>query len=179
MIKQIILFILPLLLSGLIHHFFIIKYNLFSFLAKPIDFDKKLFGKNKTFRGFLSMVFLTSFFFALINYFLKIQISLPNFAAGAVLGLFYSLAELPNSFIKRKVGVKEGLKSSGLKGFLFSLLDQIDSPFGVVIAIYFIFSKNIELLFLIFAYGSIIHFLIDQLLYKYGYKNSLIANKIK
>lgn len=45
----------------------------------------------------------------------------------AVLGLGYALGELPNSFLKRRLGIGAGNTSSGLVGAFFFVFDQADS----------------------------------------------------
>ncbi len=49
------------------------------------------------------------------------------------LGFAYCLAELPNSFLKRRLGVKEGQTSQKFKLF-FIIFDQADSVLGCLMA---------------------------------------------
>ena len=39
-------------------------------------------------------------------------------------------AELPNSFLKRRVGIPPGAQASGMRGMAFHVLDQVDVVFG-------------------------------------------------
>ena len=138
LLKETTLFTLPLLIAGLLHHFFIIKYNLFEFLAKPIDFHLKLgnrrfFGDSKTFRGFIAVILFTGFSMVAINVLLGIPLKLNSFLSGMLLGFGYSLGELPNSFLKRRFSIKESSLPHGSFGLILHILDQTDSVIGSLI----------------------------------------------
>jgi hypothetical protein len=53
---------------------------------------------------------------------------------GLVLGLVYALAELPNSFFKRRLGVDAGRSAHGPGRFGLIALDQCDSVLAMVLA---------------------------------------------
>ena len=61
--------------------------------------------------------------------------SLPGFWFGAAAGAAGELAELPNSFVKRRLGVKPGGTAQGPLGVVFYLWDQLDVllGFGLVV----------------------------------------------
>lgn len=174
-INEIIYFVFPLLFAGLIHHLVIIKYNLFSFLYKPIDnnFNYKnipLLGKSKTWRGLVMVPILSSIGSLIISYFIPIQINLPPLLVGLLLGLGYSIAELPNSFIKRRLKIKSGEKTYNKFFNLFFILDQIDSVTGSVLVLLFIYPVSFNLCLLILIIGSLLHLSVDIYLNQYGYK---------
>jgi hypothetical protein len=84
---------------------------------------------------------------------------------GASLGLAYVLAELPNSFIKRRLDIAPGKNATGIKGILFTVIDQADSIIGgaIVISIYTPMSfYNFWQLVLV---ASVIHYAVNVLLY--------------
>lgn len=89
------------------------------------------------------------------------------------MGFGYSLGELPNSFAKRQFGIDESQKASGAKGIFFNILDQTDSVIGALLALLFIYKPTIELFFSILIIGSLIHLIVDILLYQVGYKKKL------
>ena len=60
---------------------------------------------------------------------------LYNILIGFLLGLGYSLFELPNSFIKRRLDIKPGKTTNGFKKMFFIFLDQADSVFGVCLVV--------------------------------------------
>jgi CDP-archaeol synthase len=49
---------------------------------------------------------------------------------GALMGLGAMLGELPNSFVKRRVGIAPGKATSGAWSVLFYVWDQVDLVFG-------------------------------------------------
>ena len=115
--------------------FLIIKRNLLPVLAKPIDGglqlgQKRLFGDSKTWRGFIAMAFLTGIIFWLFSVSLNLPLKIHPLSAGILLGLAYSLGELPNSFVKRMLGLKEGSIAKGPARLLQHLFDQTDSIIG-------------------------------------------------
>lgn len=175
---EIIYFIFPLLFAGIIHHLIIIKYNLFSTLAKPIDNNfyfkgNPLFGKAKTWRG-LIIVPLAS---GVGSFFLSQVISIPiahNPAlVGFLLGFGYAIAELPNSFIKRRLTIPASKKSKAGYAFIFLILDQIDSVLGSTLVMIILYPSTIVLIVSVILIGGFLHFSIDTFLYKHGYKKML------
>ena len=80
------------------------------------------------------------------------------------LGLGYCLAELPNSFIKRRLGIKEGQTSDRLKWF-FVFIDQADSAIGCMVAYRLFIPIPFETMILTIISGTIIHLLINVSLY--------------
>ena len=180
-IKETLLFILPLFFAGLIHHFLIIRYNLFSSLAKPLDCGqtfkgKRILGDSKTFRGFIILIFLTSISMWLLNSFLNIPLKFNSFLCGALFGLGYSLGELPNSFLKRRLNIKEGFSAFNSSGIFFCILDQVDSIIGSLIILPFVYSPSIRLVVTLLIMGTLLHLFIDISLYKFGYKRTIKSN---
>ncbi len=178
-IKEILFFTLPLFISGFLHHFFIIKNDFFRVLAKPVDFNlkfgkKRLFGDSKTFRGFITVILLTGFFTWVINAFFRIPLKLNSFASGIFLGLGYSLGELPNSFLKRRLGIKESCSAPGFIGAVLHIIDQTDSVIGSLFFLPIVYSPSLILIITLFLAGTILHLLVDISLYLFGYKKSLL-----
>ncbi|MBP5679219.1 MAG: CDP-archaeol synthase, partial [Bacilli bacterium] len=83
---------------------------------------QRIFGDNKTIKGFLGYLFFNIIFsvffgfifsvFSLNSYNFFYQNHLNTFSLnlwiGFLLGLFYALFELPNSFLKRRLGIVPG-----------------------------------------------------------------------
>jgi CDP-diacylglycerol--serine O-phosphatidyltransferase len=84
---------------------------------------------------------------------------------GAVYGLFYMLFELPNSWIKRRMGIMAGESSKRFRWF-FTLLDKTDSAIGVSLLFGFLSDThfNIEMMLKFFVCASLLHFSISGLL---------------
>lgn len=175
LVKEILYITIPLLISGILHHFLVIPFDLFNFLAKPIDSgvnfnNKRLLGNSKTWRGLIAVSLSTSFTMWGIHNFISIPINYHPAITGFVLGFGYSLIELPNSFFKRQRGIKESSKQYANENRIFYLLDHIDSIVGVLIFLPLVYQPSLNLILSLFIIGSGLHFLVDIILYKFGYK---------
>ena len=164
-VKSNILFI-PLLFAG-ICHLFVIHYDLFSFLKKPLS--SKIFGTNKTYRGFIIIGSLSSlgvFLIALIEAYLpnQFKVGFPknSYELGFILGLMAMIFELPNSFLKRKLGAKSGEHPQRYKTF-FYIYNQADSIIGCTIVYALFMDITWNLLLSFFIYTSIMHLVVNFL----------------
>lgn len=147
------------LLLGLTFHGLCLKFRWLTALALPIDKGtsfrgKRLFGDNKTFRGIVAVAIGTAAGFGvqvLLHRFLgprnfelldyrKPSILLIGFA----MGMAAMLSELPNSFIKRQLGIAPGSATKGFAGWLFYFLDQVDMLVGVWLVLSFMVTVTVE-----------------------------------
>lgn len=125
-----ILVFIPLIISNVLH-MVIVRKDLFSGWAQPIHL--LALGRSKTWRGILIVPSLN----ALLTPITAMLFGLEGqpwqeFALlGFALGLAYVLAELPNSWVKRKVGIQSGERSSRFPT-LQTLIDKLDSTLGVL-----------------------------------------------
>jgi hypothetical protein len=121
---------------------------------------RRLLGDNKTWRGVVAMT-LASGFIAAGQGFLAgswshrvglcrlggdvLQLQAPQFAqsaamglvygsCGALFGLAYVAGELPNSWIKRRLGIAPGRIRPGMLGGVVFVVDQADSVVAVLLA---------------------------------------------
>ena len=106
---------------------------------------KRIFGDNKTWIGFGSMVVLTAASQVVwggvcarrglnaLHDIYRVRKNTPalNLVSGTLYGLTYAACELPNSFIKRRFDIRPGKTEAGAVGKVFFLVDQIDSLLGV------------------------------------------------
>ena len=159
---------IPLIISGVMH-MYIVQKNLFPSLAVPISM--KYFGKNKTWRGFIVMPFLTSFG-AWIAYFLSGDLifagELDSIYKGFFIGVAYVVGELPNSYWKRKKGIVAGkLPASGK--WMHLVVDQIDSAIPCLL-VYASFNSLItgRIVLLTIAISLFVHMGMNYLLYLSG-----------
>jgi hypothetical protein len=128
---------LPLLVGGALH-MVVVKLDLWPRLRKPIS--KRLFGSNKTWRGFVVMPLATVPGVWLVQHFTAPSAP-PHFPPGLgagtflglALGLAYALFELPNSGLKRRMGIAPGKRARGAWAPAFVLLDQADSALGCMV----------------------------------------------
>ncbi|HSH19929.1 MAG TPA: CDP-archaeol synthase, partial [Draconibacterium sp.] len=134
----------------------------------------ELFGKNKTLRGFVFLPFaigtvclLESFLFGPfgIN-------NLSDFLIGFGLGLAYILAELPNSYFKRRKGIAPGQSASGNR-VLQLVIDKSDSLIGACIFYYFAMNTGINTILLLFVISFLLHISISYLLVIMKLKKSI------
>jgi CDP-diglyceride synthetase len=116
----------------------VLRFRLFERLAQPLDGGltfrgARVFGDNKTWRGALVMfagaliltvaLWQAAWYVSVLPEALRVR---GPWAHGAVLGLAVVVGELPNSFVKRQLGVAPGARRASLGGALLSIYDQAD-----------------------------------------------------
>ena len=169
---------IPLLISGSFH-MFVVSKDLFKVLAKPINVG--MFGVNKTWRGVLIMVVVTVPGVAIAQYVEILSggvpyVSLQNVNVvwyGVLLGLGYVIPELPNSFVKRRIGIKPGEPATN-HTFLFSFIDQADSALGCAIVYFVLLSPPWEVVLWIIILGPLVHLAANLFLYSFGLRKNPI-----
>lgn len=154
-------------------------------LKRPIDNGQTLkdgervFGDNKTWKGFIGYVLFGVVFSCLWGLLLNVggwnsfdffyvnhSNALPfNALIGALQGLFYALFELPNSFLKRRLHITPGKNPKGFKKVFFIFLDQADSIFGVVLVVCLFAKLPVWFYFVYVLTGAFTHIVINILLY--------------
>jgi len=147
---------------------FIIKKDIFQSLKHPIS--EKLFGTNKTWRGFVVVSLINAFVLYIINLTFGFKLSNALFL-GCILGLAYMFFELPNSFMKRKLGIQSGAQAAS-NTIVFTLIDKMDSAFGVNLVYFLIGFVNYQYALLLFVFSSCTHILISQVLVRLNIKKS-------
>jgi hypothetical protein len=116
-------------LGGAIAHAPVLRYDLLRWVKRPLDGGSGVLGDNKTVRGALVMsggtlaaaVALTRLDWFRERLAPELQEASPV-AYGALLGASVVVGELPNSFVKRRLGIAPG--ASG--GLVLSVVDQGD-----------------------------------------------------
>lgn len=166
--RHIALFFVPMILANIIH-MIIVKRNYLSALAKPISV--KLFGKNKTYRGFFVLI-LFSGLLALSASSLHEVSSSTALIIGSGLGFFYALFELPNSYIKRRLGISSGETNNKFR-YIQLILDKCDSIIGICIFYYVSNQADIVDISIIFSISLFLHIAISFLLYKVKIKENV------
>lgn len=173
---RILVILLPLIAAGVVQGF-VIKRNPWPALAVPLDGGRKwrgrpILGPNKTVRGVLVMVTATAVasagVFSLIP-----PAPVPPYGwvgVGILLGLGYTLAELPNSFVKRRLGIAAGGASKRGARVQY-LADQGDSVLGVVLVVAFVFEFSARALAALVLAGFVVHVLFDLGLHATGVKS--------
>jgi len=178
--------LLPVILAGIMNMVWC-KLNICGFLKKPVDFGKnfsdgrRIFGDNKTFKGFIGMILFGIIFSVLWgmlsaksepltvnNYFYRNYNNslLYNVLTGTLMGFAYALFELPNSFMKRRLNITPGKNDiSGMKRIFFVFLDQADSIFGCVLVVCIFFPLPVWYYFVYVLVGAVTHIILNILLY--------------
>jgi len=91
---------------------------------------------------------------------------------GAALGLAYALFELPNSFVKRKVGIPEGQQARGFWQPIFFMFDHFDSLSGITL-VYFLFLKIQPSLILALLFTApVIHTVVNLVLFALKFRKN-------
>ncbi|NJD31072.1 MAG: CDP-archaeol synthase [Gammaproteobacteria bacterium] len=147
LVLQLLWLAVPVIVSGLVH-LAVLKLDLLPGLrALPIDGGatfrgKRVFGANKTWRGAvitISTMSLTAWALAELHACCLHLPTLVPFAEtnplawGILLGAGYIAGELPNSIVKRQIGIGPGRSGSGLVGRVFWVVDQLDSLAGMLL----------------------------------------------
>ena len=185
-IAEMYITLMPAIVAGIVNMLWC-KVQVCDFLKKPIDFGKtfadgkRIFGDNKTFKGFIGMIIFGAFLsmlwggiltrseaLASLNYFYKnYNNTIPyNLLTGTLTGLAYALFELPNSFLKRRLDITPGKNDiSGAKRFAFIFLDQADSVFGCVLVVCLFYPLPVWYYFVYVLVGALTHIIMNMLLY--------------
>lgn len=162
------LILIPLILSNVLH-MLVVKLDRPKTLKIPIN--EPLFGSNKTWRGVLIVSIFNMIIMGTVNIVLGVT-SLPfSFFAGLLCGLAYVIAELPNSYLKRRIGIDPGKQPNKHK-WLFMLIDKSDSALGVTLVAGLMFHfKPLEML-LFFIISVLVHIFFSIILVGVGIKKS-------
>jgi CDP-diglyceride synthetase len=174
----------PLVLGSLLHGL-VTYFGWFRRLRVPIDGGLRLggeplFGANKTWRGVVSVAVGTALGYALAA--MGSGLTIPELSGvspaltslfGFGLGAGAMLGELPNSFVKRRLGWASGTSPRGMVGALSYVVDQVDLVVGcwaVTVMVAPITTSRV-LISLVFVF--VFHQLITVLDYLAGVRPSL------
>jgi len=170
---RVLYLILPAAAAGIVHAF-VIKRDLLRTLARPLDGGRGILGGNKTCRGVVVMLVGSTAVVALQRVADVETLELVDYRdrltllLGPALGAGYSLAELPNSFVKRRLGLPPGGRTQRFAALQY-IADQGDSVVGAALAVA-PFVRDPEVLVLVATLGFALHAAIDRLLYVFNVK---------
>lgn len=174
--EAILLFVvLPLLFANVVHQMVVLRHNLFAFLAKPLDAGctlrgKRIFGAHKTLRGLVVVSLCTAICTFAITLVRSFPFAIHPALFGFLLGLAYMLGELPNSFLKRQYKIPPGRSTDGCVGFLFSIIDHIDSVIAVAIVLMVLIHPSPATLLILVLCGGVLHYIVHEILHGLGYR---------
>ena len=187
-ILNMIFTLLPVILAGISVMVFV-KLPVLTSLLYPLDQYKvlkdgyRLFGDHKTWKGIVGYLLFTPFWTLIQGLLIHLipplkahsylyvhheNTLLYNLLIGLALGFAYALFELPNSFIKRRLGIQEGKTASGPIRYLFIFIDQADSVIGCVLVLSFVYPMSFSFFILYILLGAAIHILFNFLLQVLG-----------
>jgi len=174
----------------------ILKTKFLLFLNKPIDNNivlkdgRRLFGDNKTIRGFFTYIFSTIIVSIIWGamckeidilgtnnalYIAHKNTILFNCIIGFLYGAAYAIFELPNSFIKRRFGIdNSNVKDiKPMKKYIFRLFDFIDSAIGCVLVLALFYKMTGFQYIVLVLIGGLLHYIIVFILYKLKIKKEI------
>lgn len=184
------------MLGGTTNMLFLRRFRGFA-SRHPIDFGRvlgdgrELFGRNKTWVGLMSMTVFCGIWQFVIGTSARAlgmadlgdmyvpsgpQNAMADVAIGAAIGLVYMLCELPNSFMKRRLGVGAGesaMETHPLKRKLLMLADYIDSPLGCSAVVCLHAGLGFGAYVLYVAFGTMLHLAVNVALVMLGVRDSL------
>jgi hypothetical protein len=171
--------VLPLVVAG-VGHLFVVRYDLLPALKIPVH--KRLFGANKTLRGFVLMpilaciglfftVFLENHLFNFESH--SVLQQAPPLPLGLSLGFAYVLFELPNSYLKRRLGIPPGKVLLRYR-WLTYISDHVDSLIGcLIIYAFWVDISPVTALFVLIA-APLIHTFVNLVLYALGIRREAL-----
>jgi len=147
---------------------------------------KRIFGEHKMVRGLLVMPLAAMLVFYLAGCFRQelptiVQAGTWNTSClhygttGFMAGLFFMLAELPNSFVKRQVGIAQGSSANNtLLKYVFIITDRIDSSLGALLVISVLVPIQALTWLWTLLIGAMVHLGFSYLLFLLGVKKRTI-----
>jgi hypothetical protein len=177
-----IFIIVAMSLAGLAHTLWL-RSSLSTSFRAPVDFNltfrgRPIFGANKMWRGFVVMPPAAALSFWILG---SLQDSSPAWLEagmwklpperyvllGFASGLAFMLAELPNSFAKRQLGVTPGMapRDRGLAAAFF-IVDRVDSVLGVLLVLTLMVPVAPQTWAWVLSIGPGVHWLFSAWLYR-------------
>ena len=168
------------IIGGVVHTVWL-KSRKFQRFSKPIDggrhfLGRPILGPNKTYAGFMVLPPTVAIAFvvigqvdALAGWRVFDNAGWPD-TVGALAGigflsaLGYLLAELPNSFLKRRFGIASGKEPKAGWRFLTILIDQCDSILGALVVFSILAPTTPMIWGLVLVMATAVHFAFNAVL---------------
>lgn len=143
---------------------------------------RRIFGDNKTLRGFIAIVPAVALAFVAFRVLFGVfgnlldviwPLTIWQYAAlGCFVGVGFMLGELPNSFVKRQFDIPPGGQpKQPFARRLGFLIDRFDSILGGMLFLAFAVPVPVATYLYILLLGPFIHLAFNLLLYRLGVKN--------
>jgi CDP-2,3-bis-(O-geranylgeranyl)-sn-glycerol synthase len=156
------------------------------YVAIPVDGGRcwrgrRIFGENKTVRGFVAMVPAAAVAFLVLAALVPgspasaglWELSPMGYAAlGALAGFGFMAGELPNSFVKRQLDVLPGAsaRDAGAAAMQF-FVDRVDSGVGMLLAVSVAVPTSWRTWLLVLTIGPFIHWTFSVVFFRLGLKS--------
>ena len=164
----------------------VLTFDLLKGLKRPLDLgatigDRRLFGDNKTWRGAIVMFAGVLAAAVLLSLWPWYWHKLPDgiqdagpWLYGTLLGLGVVVGELPNSLLKRRLGIAPGTQRRSAGGTLLSLYDQADFVLAIWVLLLPIWTMSVGQAAIAFAVVTAVHLLINVVGYAVGARSAPI-----
>jgi len=172
-------FAAPVVAAALVH-VIVLKLRCLESLRIPLDGGatwrgRRLFGDNKTVRGAVVMIGVSAIVATLqaafrirgLEYFDYAETNL--FLIGLLLGTGFVVGELPNSFVKRQLGVAPGAHA----GVWHTLADQLDSVIGALLTISLVWIPPLGVWAIALFMGTGLHMAVNGIFVVLGLKRHI------
>lgn len=161
--------LIPLIISNILH-MVVVRWDVLPQLAIPLNTNR--FGRNKTWRGFVVVPLLNSLIMGGMYLFFEEGKMIEGIETGFSFGLIYMLAELPNSWFKRRAGIAPG-DMPDRYSLVVRLADKMDSSLGVTIFAAWWYELGAERSIYLFVLSFVLHAGISFVLYWSKLKKSV------
>lgn len=170
---------LPVLGAPLLHAP-VLRWDLLRALAGPLDGGRsfrgrRILGDNKTWRGALCMTAGVVLATVVLWPWAWWQDHLPGavrasspVVVGFLIGLGTVVGELPNSFLKRRLGIAPGKRRRSAGGAAFALLDQGDLVLGIWVCLLPVWVMPVWLAAVAFVAIAAVHAVLNVVGYAIG-----------
>ena len=169
----------PVVIAALVH-VIVLKFRWLEPLRIPLDGGaswrgRRLFGDNKTVRGAVVMIGVSAIVAVLQGAFRIPRLEYFDYqdanllALGLLLGIGFVVGELPNSFIKRQLGVAPGAHA----GVWHTLADQLDSVIGALLTLSFLWIPPLRVWIVALVMGTGLHMAVNGVFVLLGVKRHI------
>ena len=161
------------MLGAVVLHAPVLRYDLLKPLKRPIS--NRLFGRNKTWRGALVMFTGVALATGVVWDLMPDSIQDESWlVVGALIGLGTVAGELPNSFLKRRLGIGPGERRLTPGGIALIVYDQADFVPGIAICLLPVWTMPLDTLAIGFAAVAAVHLVVNVIGYWIGARTAPI-----
>jgi CDP-2,3-bis-(O-geranylgeranyl)-sn-glycerol synthase len=166
----------PVVAAALVH-VVVLRFRWLEPLRIPLDGGavwrgRRIFGDNKTVRGAAVMIGVSTLATILQGVFRLPSLEYFDYGAatlalvGMLLGIGFVAGELPNSFVKRQLGVAPGAHA----GTWHALADQLDSVVGALLTLSLVWVPPLHVWIIALVMGAGLHVAVNGLFVLLGVK---------